>query len=89
MSFFCLLLKMNGIPVTVKSAMDEAEGALVSLREDFELIQKQAMMKDDAGNAIISSSSLSNALMSLDDEDAAKLRVAVSFALASLYYSLS
>ncbi len=71
------------IPLTVKNAMVEAEDALKRLREDFELIQKQGSKTEEQ-----TSSSLVNAISSLDEADAAKIRVTVGLALASLYYSL-
>ena len=34
------------MPAAVKAAMDEAEGGLISLKEDFDLIEKQASLND-------------------------------------------
>ena len=74
------------IPAAVNSAMVEAEDALKCLKEDFELIQKQGSLNDAAqGDAV---TPLDRAIMSLDDADAAKVRVTAGLALASLFYSM-
>ena len=78
------------IPVEIRTAIASAEKALAALKEDFALVEREAATVNDAAASSSSSTApLDTAIAALDEVDTAKCRVAASFALASLYYSLS
>lgn len=77
------------IPVEIRTAIANAEKALAALKEDFALVEREAATVNDAAASSSSTAPLDTAIAALDEVDTAKCRVAASFALASLYYSLS
>lgn len=89
--FSLFLLAMDSIiPVEIRTAIANAEKALAALKEDFALVEREAATVNDAAASSSSSTApLDTAIAALDEVDTAKCRVAASFALASLYYSLS